>query len=147
MVFQLDSASWTGKQEIGLFKIRLDYAGELLISLKADNTFFAPSLRFQWLSTYLVEPQYSKVEDAEWTSDVGYDSSTVLQSFARYLTLVIVSHYQTQGPMNWSSRMIEKHLAKYVSLSTVSQSQMAPYHWCLPPRLGKKYGSMHGRGK
>ncbi|KAK3177040.1 hypothetical protein OEA41_008366 [Lepraria neglecta] len=71
MVFQLDSASWTGKQEIRLFKIRLNYAGELLISLKADNTFFAPSLRFQWLSTYLVEPQYSKVEDAEWTSDVG----------------------------------------------------------------------------
>lgn len=47
MVFQLDSASWTGKQEIWLFKIRLDYAGKLLISLKADNTFFAPSLRFQ----------------------------------------------------------------------------------------------------
>lgn len=77
MIFQLDSNIWTGKKEIGLFKVRLDYAGELLISLKADKFLFAPSLRFQWLSTYLVESQYSKIEDAEWTSVVGWEYSLV----------------------------------------------------------------------
>jgi hypothetical protein len=77
MIFQLDSNSWTAKKEVGLFKVRLDYAGELLISLKADETLVTPSLRFQWLSTYLVESQYSKIEDAEWTSVVGWEHSLV----------------------------------------------------------------------
>ena len=81
MIFQLDSACWTGKQDIDLFKIRLDYAGELLISLKAVNSTVAPSaplLRFRWLGSYLVESQYSKIEDADWSSDVGYEFSAVL---------------------------------------------------------------------
>ena len=69
MTFQLDRNPTSEINQIGLFKIRVDYAGEIVISLLRSSTVDAPLLRFQWLGSFLAKDIYTHIDDAEWTSD------------------------------------------------------------------------------
>ena len=81
MIIQLASSAWhnekedTRRDEVGLFKIRLDWAGELVVSLQANasakvaNGSRACYLRFQWLTQYLSWDEYGGIDDTEWVSE------------------------------------------------------------------------------
>lgn len=70
MKFQLDSSTFDSDQrrdEIGLLKIRMDYAGEILFGLKILPSGL-PHLTFSWLGTYLTAPPYDTLDNVNWTS-------------------------------------------------------------------------------
>lgn len=75
MILRLVSDAWEGRSEIGLLKIRNDYAGEILISLIREDESDTPYLRFTWLTTYLTRNQFENIDDAEWMSDRGLEMS------------------------------------------------------------------------
>jgi hypothetical protein len=75
MQFQLDRKATSGTTPIGLFKIRVDYAGEIVVSLVKVPTANALLLHFEWLGTFLAKGKYAQIDNAEWISDGQYVSS------------------------------------------------------------------------
>lgn len=72
MSFQLHPDAFKGgKKEIGLFKIRVDWTGEIVLSLKAGEG-GRPLLKFQWEAPSWEQAAYRKLQSAEWTSATGY---------------------------------------------------------------------------
>ena len=70
--FTVDEDAWFEREEgIGLFKIRMDYAGEIVLTLRRDDLFDAPLLNFEWVGSYLAEDQYKGLDDLSWTSTKG----------------------------------------------------------------------------
>ena len=71
MTFQLHPEVFKeGKEEIGLFKIRVDWTGEIVLSLKAGEV-GKPLLKFQWEAPSWGNASYKELQNAEWTSMTG----------------------------------------------------------------------------
>lgn len=75
MTFQLHpEALKESDKEIGLFKIRVDWTGEIALSLK-PGTVGKPILKFQWEAPSWEEATYKELQNAEWTTTNGYVSN------------------------------------------------------------------------
>ena len=71
MTFQLNpNAFKAGDTEMGLFKIRVDWRGEIVLSLEPvpDDK---PLLRFQWIAPSCKDTFFEDLQKAEWTSETG----------------------------------------------------------------------------
>ncbi|KAL9638912.1 MAG: hypothetical protein Q9164_001253 [Protoblastenia rupestris] len=67
--FRIDKHAWLERDgEVGLFKIRHDYAGEIVLTLKSDDLFDGPLLTFHWATSFLVDDKYKTLNDITWTS-------------------------------------------------------------------------------
>ena len=73
MVFSLDEHAWLeGAGEIGLFKIRIDYGGEIVVSLTSEDVFDTPSLRFDWRGSFMSDDRYKDLDKVSWKTSQGY---------------------------------------------------------------------------
>ena len=59
-----------GEKEMGLFKIRVDWTGEIVLSLKL-NEHGRPLLKFRWEAPCAGDATYKELQTAEWTSKIG----------------------------------------------------------------------------
>ena len=73
LVFSLDEHAWIESGEIGLLKIRNDYGGEIVVSLKSHKLDDTPLLRFDWIGTFMSDDQYKRLDDVRWTTGQGYE--------------------------------------------------------------------------
>lgn len=59
------------RNRTGLFKIRMDYSGQTVLSLTSD-VFGLPQLKFEWIGNIVdTEEEYKGIEDTLWTSTDG----------------------------------------------------------------------------
>ena len=65
------SDGWNEK-DTGLLKIRMDYSGEIVLSLTSDPLGL-PQLKFEWIgATVGTNEEYKGIEDTSWTSVEGF---------------------------------------------------------------------------
>ena len=78
LAFQLEPEAFKeGGKEIGLFKIRVDWTGEIVLSLK-PNEDGKPLLKFQWEAPSGGNETYKELQRVEWTSTSGCVSDLLL---------------------------------------------------------------------
>ena len=71
MTFQMETTSLAAGVGVGLFKIRMETGGEILIRIRNDNPFPGITFKFQWLGNRLAKKDYQHIDDTEWISPAG----------------------------------------------------------------------------
>ncbi|KAK4692835.1 hypothetical protein P7C71_g4444, partial [Lecanoromycetidae sp. Uapishka_2] len=56
---------------VGLFKIRMDTGGEILIRVKNDNPFPGTTVKVEWRGNRLAKKEYQSIDNLDWVSQVG----------------------------------------------------------------------------
>ena len=72
MTFDLETKELTAGTGIGLFKIRMETGGEILVRIRNDNPFPGITVQVEWHGDRLAKEQYQTVDDNTWISKVGY---------------------------------------------------------------------------
>ena len=72
---QMDDELVLGDDSVILLKIRIDYVGEIVISLIPNDTVYTsdfPRLKFEWHTNAFIEgKEYKELEETSWTSELG----------------------------------------------------------------------------
>ena len=71
MTFELDTKDLTAGTGIGLFKIRMETGGEILIGVRNDNPFPGITVKIEWHGNKLAKKQYQTIDDKTWVSKSG----------------------------------------------------------------------------
>jgi len=71
MTFQMDPHEIAAGDGVGLFKIRMETGGEVLVRVRNDNPYPGISIKVEWHSSNLAKKIYQRFDDRTWVSPVG----------------------------------------------------------------------------
>lgn len=71
MRFQLDSHEISEGDGIGLFKIRMETGGEILVRVRNDNPFPGTTVKVEWKGDQLAKKEYQGIDNLTWSPQVG----------------------------------------------------------------------------
>lgn len=68
MAFQMDPQGMAAGDGIGLFKIRMETGGEILVQVRNDNPYPGITIKLEWHGNQLAKKEYQRVDDRTWIS-------------------------------------------------------------------------------
>jgi hypothetical protein len=71
MNFEIDTHKIAEGDGVGLFKIRMETGGEILIRVRNDNPFPGTTVKIEWKGNRLATKEYQSIDDLVWLSQVG----------------------------------------------------------------------------
>jgi len=71
LTFELDTSTLASGNGIGLFKIRIETGGEILVRVRNDNPYPGITVKVEWHGNRLAKEEYQSIDDQRWISDVG----------------------------------------------------------------------------
>ena len=72
MIFEPDTKELAAGNMIGLFKIRMETGGEILVRVRNDNPFPEITVIVKWHGNRLAKTEYQTMDDRVWASQVEY---------------------------------------------------------------------------
>ena len=72
MTIELNIKTIATGSGIGLFKIRMETGGEILIGIRDDSPYPGLTLNLDWRGNDLAKKEYRAIDDMGWVSKVGY---------------------------------------------------------------------------
>ena len=74
MTLKIDSRNIAEGDGVGIFKIRMEDEGELLVRIRNDNPYPGITVKVEWLGNKLAKAPYQKLDNFVWVSQAGYSS-------------------------------------------------------------------------
>lgn len=71
MKFQLNAHELAAGNGVGLFKIRMETGGAILVRVRNDNPYPGITVKLEWHGNSLAKKAYQRIDDKIWTSPVG----------------------------------------------------------------------------
>jgi len=71
LTFELDNSTLASGNGIGLFKIRIETGGEILVRVRNDNPYPGITVKVEWHGNRLAKEEYQSIDDQRWIFDVG----------------------------------------------------------------------------
>ena len=71
MTFHMDTKKIAEGDGVGLFKIRMEGGGEILIRVRNENPFPGITMKLEWSGNKLASKQLRKLDDLIWVSQAG----------------------------------------------------------------------------
>ena len=84
MTLQVDHGEITTADGVGLFKIRTETAGEIMIRVRNDIPYPGVTINLEWRGDSLAEREYQAIDDNVWISEARCATSPVEQGFPSY---------------------------------------------------------------
>lgn len=71
MMVEVDTKHIAEGDGVGIFKIRMEDGGEILVRVRNDNPYPGITLKLEWSGNRLAKQQYQKLDNAIWVSQAG----------------------------------------------------------------------------
>ena len=71
MMVEVDTKHIAEGDGVGIFKIRMEDEGEILVRVRNDNPYPGITLKLDWLGNRLAKQQYQKLNNVIWVSQAG----------------------------------------------------------------------------
>ena len=69
--FETDPLAISEGEGVGLFKIRMETGGEILVRIRNDNPFPGTTVKVEWKGNQLAKKEYQTLDDLAWVSQAG----------------------------------------------------------------------------